>query len=121
MLQVRQRLEAGYLVGILADRSLDSEHGEPVDFLGSAAPFPQGPFRMAALLRGPVYFMAALYGGGKRYDVYFEPLIDYEIVLGKGGAGVSAGVRQYAQTLARYCRLSPFNWFNFFDFWHGSR
>jgi predicted LPLAT superfamily acyltransferase len=26
-------------------------------------------------------------------------------------------VQAYADSLARLCRLAPYNWFNFFDFW----
>jgi predicted LPLAT superfamily acyltransferase len=25
---------------------------------------------------------------------------------------------RYAQRLEHYCRLAPYNWFNFYDFWN---
>jgi hypothetical protein len=25
---------------------------------------------------------------------------------------------QYVAQLERYCRAAPYNWFNFYDFWH---
>ncbi len=52
MLAVRDRLDEGYLIGLLADRSLESERQEQIPFLGCPARFPVGPFRMAAMLRG---------------------------------------------------------------------
>ena len=32
------------------------------------------------------------------------------------GIVVAAGC-YYADRLTHYCRLAPYNWFNFFDFW----
>jgi len=26
-------------------------------------------------------------------------------------------MQHYADRLTHYCRLAPYNWFNFFDFW----
>jgi predicted LPLAT superfamily acyltransferase len=39
-----------------------------IDFLGDPAAFNDGAFRLAALLRRPVFFMAGLYLGGGRYE-----------------------------------------------------
>src|SRR5574343_1740572 len=67
MLEARDKLEQGYLVGMLADRSLGDDATIPCDFLGQPAPFPVGPWRMAALLRPPAFFMTGLYIRGNRY------------------------------------------------------
>ena len=40
-------------------------------FLGAPARFSDGPFRLAAMLRRTVVFMAGLYRGGNRYDLRF--------------------------------------------------
>jgi predicted LPLAT superfamily acyltransferase len=119
MIALHERLEAGDLVGVLADRTLGNEAVLTVPFLGEAAAFPTGPMRMAAALRQPVFLMAGLYLGGNRYRVVFEPLVDFS-KSGPGlrrGAEVEAAVRAYAARLEHYCREAPFNWFNFFDFW----
>jgi len=26
-------------------------------------------------------------------------------------------LRRYAERLEHYCRIAPYNWFNFYDFW----
>jgi predicted LPLAT superfamily acyltransferase len=26
-------------------------------------------------------------------------------------------MQRYADRLTHYCRIAPYNWFNFFDFW----
>ncbi|MEM4704272.1 MAG: acyl-CoA synthetase, partial [Candidatus Bathyarchaeia archaeon] len=60
MLHVQQRLQEGAFIGMLADRSFQSagpgahEEVRWLPFLGEPAPFPLGPFRLAALLRRPL-------------------------------------------------------------------
>ncbi|WP_253261782.1 acyl-CoA synthetase [Ramlibacter montanisoli] len=72
MLELRDWLDGGGVAGLLADRTLQgpgpsSAAGRSrthwIDFLGSPAAFSDGAFRLAALLRRPVVFMAGLYLG----------------------------------------------------------
>jgi predicted LPLAT superfamily acyltransferase len=119
MLKVWERLEEGYAIGILADRTAgDNDALHPVQILGAKAQLPGGPFRMAALLRRPAVFMAGLYLGGNRYAVHFEPLADFSTLpRSQHDAAMAEAITRYAALLDRYCRLAPYNWFNFFDFW----
>lgn len=118
MLQVSERLDAGQVVGVLADRSTGDDPRVPVTLLGRPAALPRGPFRMAALLRRPVVFMTGLYLGGNRYRIHFEVLADFSrIARSERAAAVDAAVAAYADRLDHYCRIAPYNWFNFFDFW----
>jgi len=120
MLKVRERLEQGALVGMLADRTLGDDGVVAVPFLGAPAPLPVGPFRMAAILRRPVVFMVGLYLGGNRYAIHFEPLADFsQCGAGQRQAAIEQAMTRYAQLLEQHCRRAPYNWFNFFDFWHG--
>ena len=118
MLKVRERLDDGGVVGILADRTPGNDTLYPVQFLGAEAHLPGGPFRMAALLRRPVVFMTGLYLGGNRYAIHFEPLADFSAVAREQrDAAMQAAITRYAALLEQYCRKAPYNWFNFFDFW----
>lgn len=121
MLELRDRLDEGAIVGVLADRTLGDEPTIPVTFLGEEARFPTGPMRMAAALRRPVLFMAGIYRGGNRYDVRFEELADFTDLEGltraERDARVRAAVERYAARLEHHCREAPDNWFNFHDFW----
>jgi predicted LPLAT superfamily acyltransferase len=121
MLALRDRLEAGAFVGVLADRTLGDEAMIDIEFLGSPAPFPTGPMRMAAALRRKVFFMAGLYRGANRYEIHFEPLADFTAIDDLGRADrqrlVHEAVRRYAARLEHYCRAAPDNWFNFHPFW----
>lgn len=122
MLQARDRLDQGYLVGMLADRGLGDDATVACEFLGEMAPFPVGPWRMAAMLRRPVFFMTGLYLGGNRYQIHFEPLADFSTASRADlGAATSAAQQRYVERLAHFCRLAPYNWFNFFDFWQRAR
>jgi len=118
MLKLRQCLDEGGAVGMLADRTLSNDTLYPVQILGANANLPSGPLRIAALLRRPVVFMTGLYLGGNRYAIHFDPLADFSAVA-RGGrdAAVAAAITRYAALLDHYCRKAPYNWFNFFDFW----
>jgi predicted LPLAT superfamily acyltransferase len=130
MLAVRDWLDGGGLAGVLADRSLPGESMRSasvrVPFLGREAVFSDGPFRLAALLRRRVVFMAALYRGGARYDVRFEALADFSerVVDAAREQRIRAATLDYVRRLEALCREQPDNWFNFHDFWdeerHGS-
>jgi predicted LPLAT superfamily acyltransferase len=118
MLEARDKLDAGYLVGMLADRSLGDDATAGYPFLGETAPFPLGPWRLAAMLRRPVFFMTGLYLGGNRYQLHFVPLADFSDTLrSERDAAIAAAMQRYADCLTQFCRLAPYNWFNFFDFW----
>lgn len=118
MLQVQERLADGMLVGMLSDRTLGNEPMAKVNLLGTTAGLPSGPFRMAALLRRPVVFMAGLYMGGNRYQVHFETLADFtDTPRNEREQAVEMAIARYTEFLNRYTRLAPYNWFNFFDYW----
>lgn len=118
MLAIHQELENGALVGILADRSIGQGKYISAPFFGKPAQFPSGPFRMAAMLKRPVYFMTALYLGGNRYDVHFELLTDFSDADSVGrDAATHTTLLKYVAAMERHCRQAPFNWFNFYDFW----
>lgn len=118
MLQVQARLDEGVVLGVLADRTLEQDPTLPLPFLGQSAAFPLGPMRLAAILKRPVLFMSGVYLGGNRYVIHFEPLADFtHIERQERDAAVRQAVAAYADCLERHCRATPFNWFNFFDFW----
>ena len=118
MIEIAQRLDAGHFVGVLADRSLSEEEQDRLPFLGAPAPFPVGPFRMAALLKRPVVLMVALYRGGRRYDIHFERLYEPSNFSGDEKAqAVRKAMARYVARIEHYCEIAPYNWFNFYDFW----
>jgi predicted LPLAT superfamily acyltransferase len=118
MLKVKARLDAAYFVGMLADRGLRNDGYRRFPFLGNAAPFPVGPFRMAILLKRPVVLMLGLYRGGGRYEIHFERLAEAaEFAPGGAGCSVETLMQRYVIRLEHHARAAPYNWFNFYDFW----
>jgi predicted LPLAT superfamily acyltransferase len=122
MLKVEEALAHGAFVGMLGDRTFADEGTLAADFLGAPARFPLGPFRMAAMLERPVVLMFGLYRGGNRYEIHFEQLAGLD-ATGRGGRGaaVEQALHNYVSRLEHYCRLAPYNWFNFYDYWDQDR
>jgi predicted LPLAT superfamily acyltransferase len=118
MLQIQDTVDKGEFVGMLADRYLETTGCEKISFLGAPALFPNGPFRLAMVLKRPVYLMFGLYHGGNRYEVHFDEL-PLPPMPPKGGRAAQLRLWQeaYVAKLEDYCALAPYNWFNFFDFW----
>jgi predicted LPLAT superfamily acyltransferase len=117
MLRAKECLDRGEMIGMLGDRAVGTERVVRVPFFGENAEFPCGPFLAAAALRVPVIFFVALYRGGNRYEVHFERFAEGGKINRRDPAQLETWVRRYAERLEHYCRVSPYNWFNFFDFW----
>jgi len=121
MLRIRDSLDDGTFVGMLADRTIGEAPAQVVSFLGAPALFPSGPMRAAAAMRRPVIFMTGLYRGGNRYHAVFHQIADFsQPAPGGREAAVREGIARYVALLETYCRSDPYNWFNFYDFWHGA-
>jgi predicted LPLAT superfamily acyltransferase len=118
MLRVRESLQRGEMVGILADRAPGGDKMRAVPFLGAPAAFPTGPLRLAAALGAPVVLFFGVRTGPRRYTVYFEHFAD-RVALDQSdrAAQTVMWLQRYTSRLEHYCRRYPFNWFNFYDFW----
>ncbi|MGH1346093.1 MAG: lipid A biosynthesis acyltransferase [Nannocystales bacterium] len=116
--KIRERLESGRHVGILCDRWTEDEKSIAVPFMGQEARFPAGPFILASTLKCPVYFVAALYRGGNRYEIHAERFADQVTLPRKArDEGLKKWAGLYSQRLEALARRAPLNWFNFYDFW----
>ncbi|MDE8555444.1 glycosyltransferase family 2 protein [Pantoea vagans] len=120
---LQQKLDAGEWVAIVGDRTaVNPQRGGErrviwSDFLGRPAPFPQGPFVLAAALRCPVLLMFALQQQGK-LRIHCEPFADPLLLpRAQRQQALQQAVDRYAERLAHYALLAPLDWFNFFDFW----
>ncbi len=119
MLQVKDCLDKGGLVGILGDRTIPSHKVVSCKFFGDLTHFPAGPMLLASILNVPVFLFFGLYRGGRRYDIYFELLAE-RIVIDRQERmrDIQMWTQRYAERLEWYCRLAPYNWFNFYDYWN---
>jgi len=118
MLKVEAALARGEFVGMLADRTIKGGGTVSCPFLGEQAAFPAGPIRIAAMLKRPIALMFGIYRGGNRYEVHFERLAMPDRIDSRERDSMTGHLlRRYAERLEHYCRLAPYNWFNFYDFW----
>jgi predicted LPLAT superfamily acyltransferase len=118
ILEVDAALARGGIVGMLADRTLKGRGTVSCPFLGEQARFSTGPIRIAAMLKRPIALMFGVYCGRNRYEIHIERFADWTQIEGpERDPGIEELVRRYAARLEHYCRLAPYNWFNFYDFW----
>ena len=124
-LAIREALQRGRLVGLLGDRFLHADStraaGISIPFLGQPALFSDGPWRLAMLLRRRVVFMVGLFLGGRSYDLRFETMADFRDPPQDPAARdalIQAALHNYVARLESLCREAPYNWFNFYDYWH---
>ena len=116
---IKQALDANAIVALLADRGQPNNATQTANFLGYPAPFPLSPWLLAAAVKTPVMLAFGLYRGGNRYDLHFEAFADCVSIDRKHRAEALAEILQrFADRLAHYARLAPYNWFNFYDFWN---
>jgi len=118
VLGIREALERGALVGLLADRARPGQSTQACRFLGGDAAFPVAPWMIASAMKVPVQLCFGLYRGGARYDLHFERFAEYVLIpRALRPQALAAIVQRYANRLEHHVRLAPFNWFNFYDFW----
>jgi predicted LPLAT superfamily acyltransferase len=121
VLKMREVVDGGGLLALLADRVGPDDRHVVVPFLGAPARFPTGPFLVASALRCPVYLVFGLYEGGAKYDLHCEPFAErVELPRGRRDEALREHVTRYAQALERYVRKSPWCWFNFHPFWEAA-
>jgi predicted LPLAT superfamily acyltransferase len=119
VLQLKEALQAGRMVCMMADRVRADERALQVAFCGSPARLPEGPWALATALGVPVILGFGLHRGGKHYSAHFE-LFAGRVHASRAhrAAELQAHAQHYAQRLEHYARLAPYNWFNFYDYWN---
>lgn len=118
VLAIKEAIDEGALVAMLADRVHPGEQAVVAEFIGSEAVFPASPWLIASALKVPVAVCFGLFRGGNRYDLHFEVLTErLHIDRRQRQAVLSQWVQRYAERLEDFARIAPYNWFNFYDFW----
>jgi len=119
MLRVKECLERGEVVGILADRVYGSEPAQWRPFLGRPARFSLSPMRLASITGAPVVMAYGLFRGGRRYEIVFERLVEprAEGTQDSLPRDPAHALQCYVASLERQARQAPYNWFNFYDYW----
>jgi predicted LPLAT superfamily acyltransferase len=117
---IRERLNRGEHVAILADRNELGSHSRsvPVQLLGDEVRLPRAPVELAGLLGCPVLVLFALRDGAGRYRVYIETLAErVKYSRRECDAAAAELMNAFAQRMEYYCCGDPYQWFNFYDYW----
>lgn len=120
---LKEKLDRGEWIAIVGDRiAVTTQRGGEwrvcwSRFMGQVAPFPQGPFILASILRCPVDLIFAL-RQQEKLRIHCEPFSD-PLLLPRATRqqALQNTVDRYAERLEHYALQSPLDWFNFFDFW----
>ena len=90
----------------MASKEDGSSHTHELEFFGTKAHFPQGPFMIARKFKVPVLFFFALRSGHKEYTFnFYKPQEDIPLY------------DSYVPILEETVRKNPSQWFNFYKFW----
>jgi predicted LPLAT superfamily acyltransferase len=117
-LAIKEALDEKALVTLLVDRARPGNEVALCDFLGKPAPFPVGPWQLAAALKVPVVLCFGLYRGGNRYDLHFETFAaELKLERARRDAELQQTIQRFADRVAHHARSAPYNWSNFYDFW----
>jgi predicted LPLAT superfamily acyltransferase len=88
------------------------------DFLSQVANFPKGPFVLSTVLAKPVLMLNCLNQNG-RYHIYFDQLWSGgHVPKRERDQFIESLAAAYVKKLQYYVVKAPYQWFNFFNFWH---
>lgn len=117
---LQERVERGEWVAIAGDRIPVLSRGRVVrvPFLGEDAAFSQGPWLLASLLNCPVRLLFCRREAPGRWSMALEPFAEsVRLPRGQREAALRNLAARYAGRLEEQCRHSPWQWYNFFDYW----
>jgi predicted LPLAT superfamily acyltransferase len=107
-------LRRGDIVAFQVDRATGQRGDCRVPFFGAPAPFPLGPFVLAAAAGVPVLPAFCILEPLGDYRLYVEPA--FAVTRGEEARGLGQAVG----LLERYVAAHAEQWFNFFDVWDGA-
>lgn len=119
MLKMNESLVNGEMVGMLGDRYIDSDKRISCHLLNDNVDFPAGPITLATITNVPVIFFCGVYCGKNKYEIYIEKLTDAALLSrSERNDYVTKTTQLYVEKIEYYLKQHPYNWFNFYDFWH---
>lgn len=118
-LKLNEIIDQGSMIGIMVDRVAKGEKSANLPFLGDYANFPMSSWLFAAVLQVPILACFARFEGGNNYRVDFQLIASGEkIPRRERNARIHQWQQDYITNLETAVIESPYNWFNFYDFWN---
>jgi predicted LPLAT superfamily acyltransferase len=111
-------LKRGEVLCIMGDRVFGEARGVlPVDFLGAPAPFPTGPYKIAAATGAPIAVLFSVKTGPATYQMILAGVLRVPEHAGRGAPGYRPFAESFVRLLEECVRDYPFQFFNFYDMW----
>jgi predicted LPLAT superfamily acyltransferase len=124
-IDIKNRVDSGEFIVMLADRVPPGspERSIDVSFFGETAKIPEGPFVFASSMNCPVFCFFSYFDEerGKHIAHWEEFAIERPKNRGQRREALQQSAQNFAHVLEKYCRKAPYQWFNFYDFWHGGQ
>ena len=117
LFRLNEILRDGGIVSMPGDRLFGSQKRFSCLFFGEPAPFPAGPFMLAAQRSAPIVAVFVMKDGVRRYRVFVRQLgteLDPDLPSRKRAEAMA---QAFATCLENIVRQYPTQWFNFYDFW----
>lgn len=117
MMLIKDLLDKGEFIGVSGDRvPLEGERMSKVPFLGHLAKFNQGPYLLAAILDVPIQTLWCQKINGV-YEMEIKPLAEKIVLSRDREASILLHMQNYVNELEARCVQTPYQWYNFYDFW----
>lgn len=120
-IDIQNRINKGEFIAILADRIAPNspERCVEINLLGQKALLPEGPFALAMSLECPVFSFFSYFNQDLgKYCAYWQKL---EFTRPKNRTNRRLEIANCAQLFANelefHCKVAPYQWFNFYNFW----
>jgi len=116
--ELADRINAGEFVAIAGDRvPVHGGRTVSVPFLGAPARFPVGPYVLAALLDCPLFAMGCIRQRKGHLLRFTELAREVKLPRAQRNEALTAYAGAFAAWLEGLLPQSPYDWFNFYDFW----
>lgn len=110
-------LRDGGIVSMPGDRLFGSPKSFSCPFFGDPAPFPAGPYMLAAQRSVPMVAVFVMKEGVRKYRILTRQLGENLDPDAPSRVRGEAMAREFAAYLEDVVRQYPTQWFNFYDFW----
>ena len=123
MLKIKAKIDGGEWVFIAGDRLpvTGASRTVKVEFMGRTVSLPIGPYMLAKALACPVQLMFTSCDYSQRKRKIRVDVINFadQILLPRKEREqhLQQYAQRYALELERQCARTPYQWFNFYDFW----
>jgi predicted LPLAT superfamily acyltransferase len=111
-----EALQKNELICLHADRFLEGNKTKQMKFLDEDAPFPVGPFLLAASFRVPVSIVFAFKETKSHYHFFGSQLLTRADTESKDDF-ITRLTSTFVQELEQKVKIYPQQWFNYYNFW----